>query len=132
MARWDVHFHAYVDLRDVELLRTVARVESLSGLLREVPLPPRLRQKLDRMNIIRAVRGTTGIEGSELTEEEVAQVVNAPPGELVLGANRAREEAEARNAFNVMTHIRDVVDQDTPYLLTEADVKELHRLTTRD
>ena len=131
MPRWDIHFQPYVELRDPELLQLVARVEALAGLVRTIPLPPALRDEADRLNILRAVRGTTGIEGANLTEEEVGHIMAAgQDGEPVLGAARAREESEARNAARVMDYIRDTVPAAPDSELTEDHVREMHALTT--
>ena len=131
MPRWDIHFQPDVDLRDAELLQLVARVEALAGLVRAIPLPPALREEADRLNILRAVRGTTGIEGANLTEGEVGDILAAAPnGQPVLGAARAREEAEARNAARVMDYIRDTVTAAPEGDLTEDHVREMHALTT--
>ena len=131
MPRWNLHFHAYVEMRDPELLQFVARIEALAGLVSAIPLPPRLREEADRLNILRAVRGTTGIEGANLTEGEVGRILDAEPGAgPVLGAARAREEAEARNAARVMDYIRRAVRERPDDDLTEQNVREMHRLTT--
>ena len=131
MPRWDIHFQPYVELRDPELLQLVARVEALAGLVRAIPLPPALRDEAGRLNILRAVRGTTGIEGANLTEEEVGHIMAAgQDGEPVLGAARAREEAEARNAARVMDYVRDTVTAAPDGELTEDHVREMHALTT--
>ena len=131
MPRWNSHFQPYVELRDPELLQLVARVEALAGLVRAIPLPPALRAEADRLNILRAVRGTTGIEGANLTEAEVGDIIAAgQDGEPVLGAARAREEAEARNAARVMDYIRDTGAAAPDSDLTEDQVREMHALTT--
>ena len=131
MPRWQIHFHAHVDLRDAEVLQLVARIEALAGLVAAIPLPPALRAEADRLNIARAVRGTTGIEGANLTEGEVGDIIGANPDDgPVLGEARAREETEARNAARVMDYIRDTVDADPGSDLTEAHIREMHRLTT--
>ena len=77
------------------------------------------------------MRGTTGIEGADLTEGEVGDILAAGPGGgPVLGEARAREETEARNAARVMDYIRHAVAADPDGDLTEARVREMHRLTT--
>ena len=133
MRRWDIRFHASVDLRDPELLQLVARVEALAGLVGSIPMPPALRDRVDRLNIMRAVRGTTGIEGANLTEGEVEEILAADPNEgPVLGTARAREEAEARNAAQAMDYIRRTVNDAPEQDLGEEHVREIHRLTTAD
>ena len=133
MPRWDIRFHASVDLRDPELLQLVARVEALAGLVGSIPMPPALRERVDRLNIMRAVRGTTGIEGANLTEGEVEEILAADPHDgPVLGTARAREEAEARNAARAMDYIRHAVHDAPEQDLSEEHVREIHRLTTAD
>ena len=65
MPSWDVHFDVRVRTEDPEVLRLTARVEALASVIRGIPIPPHVQQRLDSLNIIRAVRGTTGIEGTE-------------------------------------------------------------------
>ncbi len=130
MPAWRIHFHATVDLRDQELLTLIARVEALAHMTNSIPLPPTLRVRLDRLNILRAVRGTTGIEGSDLSEDEVERVLDAPEAQLVLGESRRREEREVRNAQRVMAYIRRRLREDPERLLLEEDVRAIHRLTT--
>lgn len=131
MRPWEIHFEARVDITNSDLQRIVARIEALSGIIRRIPLPPDLRQRLNRLNILRAVRGTTGIEGSDLSEEEVGRVLDAADDEgPVLGDARRREEAEARNANRVMAHIRTILKSSPQRDLREDDVREIHRLTT--
>jgi Fic family protein len=90
-----------------------------------------VRGWLNALNIIRAVRGTTGIEGVELTEEEVAVVVNAEPDGRVLPAGREREQAEVRNAHSLMLHIQKVLNPEPGRPLTEELIRDFHRTLTR-
>src|SRR5262245_16232551 len=101
---WTVTFPPTLDLTQPELLRPLARAQALADVIRHVPLPPRTKEKFNRLNILRAVRGTTCIEGAELSESEVEAVVAAGT-EHVLPPSRQHEETEARNAFEVMQFI---------------------------
>jgi cell filamentation protein, protein adenylyltransferase len=128
---WQINFEgAYVDLTDPELLRTIASVEAQAGLLDQIPLPPGLRNKVNRLNVMRAVHGTTGIEGSDLTEDEVERVLSSPADESVLGERRVREELEVRNAQRAMQAIVEIVAAEPDHELCEEHILELHRLTT--
>ena len=75
---------------------------------------------------MRAVRGTTGIEGTELTEQEVAQILDLSEGEHALPDNRRREELEAINAEKVMRFVA-TSSHDS---VTEGLTREIHKLTT--
>ena len=79
---------------------------------------------------MRAVRGTTGIEGADLTEEEVGRILEEPHDKPVLPESRAREEQEARNAEAVMRFVANTTDEDERRPLTEEVIREVHRLTT--
>lgn len=130
MPTWEVAFDRRVQLGDVELIRSVAEAEAVAKFIRGVPLPPSVQDRLDRLNIMRAVRGTTGIEGADLTEEEVGRILEEPSDKPVLPESRAREEQEARNAEAVMRFVARISGADRRTPLTEDIIRELHRLTT--
>lgn len=130
MPTWDVTFDTRVGVTDPEVLIAVARIEALSSVIRDIPIPPGTQAKLDALNIMRAVRGTTGIEGAELTEEEVAKIISSPPTERVLPASREREEKEARNAEKVMRFVAKLIRDDAATPLTENLICEMHKLMT--
>ena len=81
---------------------------------------------------MRAVRGTTAIEGAELTEEEALQIALAAPDKPVLPPNRRRDEQEARNANDLMRFIMASLRQEPSQPLTEALIRRFHELVTQD
>lgn len=129
LPRWDIRFDARLDITSPDIVTAVARAEALARVIRDVPIIPDVQRKLDRLNILRAVRGTTGIEGAELTEDEVDLIMSTPPGERVLPASREREEKEARNAEEVMRFVAEAIGPNRP--LSEELIKDIHNLTTR-
>lgn len=130
MPTWEVRFDLDVDLRDPRLLQPVYAAQELADVISGIPLPPLTRDALNRLNIVRAVRGTTGIEGSDLSEGEVEQVLNAPNDSPVLPRARNREEREVRNASRVMEAIADMLDRDPTLPLSEEIIREIHRHST--
>ena len=129
MPTWDVDFSLHIDLTDYGLISGNARAEALAHVVRGVPIPPAVFNRLDRLNISRAVRGTTGIEGIDLSQDDVELIMSSDkPG--VLGEARIREEREARNAAAVMRMIASILGDDPERPLTEDLIKEIHRLTT--
>ncbi len=128
MPNWDVRFDLNVDQRDEALVKAVAKAEALAQIVRGIPLPPAAYEQIDRLNISRAVRGTTGIEGSDLSEDEVAQVLRT--NQNVLGQARAREEREVRNAGAVMAFVARILRANPDEPLTETLICEIRRLTT--
>ncbi len=130
MPSWDVDFGYRLDLQDHEVVSYVAQIDALAKVIQGIPLPPAVQMRLDSLNIMRAVRGTTGIEGTEVSETEVEQIVLASPEERVLSESRQRAEKEVRNADNVMRSVASTLQAGPETSVTEELVCTLHRLTT--
>ncbi|MCH8909939.1 MAG: Fic family protein [Chloroflexi bacterium] len=126
MPRWNVHFDMRVDNSSVELRTLVANIHAVSRLTGDIPLPPAVERQLNALNIHRAVRGTTGIEGARLTTDEIQQILERPT-DPVLPAGREREEVEARNAAEVMEYIA----RSSENRISESLISTIHRLTTQ-
>jgi hypothetical protein len=129
MPTWDVDFTLHIGLTDYKVVSGGARAEALAHVVRGIPIPPAVYERLDRLNISRAVRGTTGIEWADLSAEEVERVMLSDEP-CVLGQAKAREEREARNAAAVMRMVSTALAQDPNQPVTEDLIRELHRLTT--
>ena len=132
MPSWDIHFDVKVQIGQPELISLLAKADALASVIRRVPITPGRQRRVDSLNILRAVRGTTGIEGAELTEEEVQRIMEAPPNKPVLPPNRRREEQEARNAEQLMYYVADRLTKSPNLPLTEELVCKLHEITTRN
>ena len=131
MPSWEVHFDLTLRAGNPRIIEDVARVHALAGVIRGIPIPPSVRMRLDRLNIQRAVRGTTGIEGTELSEEEVSLIVDSPPDASPLGPGREREEQEARNANDLMEYVADYIRGNPNAQLSEPLILEFHRVLTQ-
>ena len=131
MPRWDVHFDMRVNTQDPKCVRLLAKVDAMASVIRGIPIPPHVQRRLDSLNIMRAVRGTIGIEGTEVSEEEVEEVLQAPAGERVLPENRDRDEQEVRNANEVMLYVADLLQAEPNAPLTESLVRHFHSTITQ-
>ena len=131
MPKWNLHFNMHLDVQYHEIVRLVARAQALADVILGIPIPPPIKDKLDALNILRAVRGTTGIEGAELTEEEVRQIMESPRKKSVLPQGRSREEQEARNAEKLMHYVAENLNKDSNLPLTERLVCRFHEITTK-
>ncbi len=129
MPSWPINFDLSVS-RDIDLIERSAFIRATARTIRGIPLQPRIEQRLHRLNIMRAVRGTTGIEGVDLTEEEVDEVLfgNAP----ALPSSRKREEQEVLNAHELMQFVEQLLHDDPNTPLTENLVKQFHDILTRN
>ena len=128
MPEWRVHFNVRISTANPEMISCLAYIHAVASVITGIPLPPAIQDWIDKLNILRAVRGTTGIEGSDLTEEEVRAVLDAAGSKRVLPPNRQREEQEAINAENVMRYAANCRDKH----VTESLVQKIHELTTQD
>ena len=131
MPYWDVNFDTIVQVDNREVIRHIEKVYILASVIREIPIPPAVQQRIDALNIMRAVRGTTGIEGTELTEDEVEKIMQASPQKKVLPSSRSRDEQEARNAEQLMYFIADTLSKNRELPLSEQLICKMHGITTQ-
>lgn len=130
MFRWPINFNLYVRYeRDVA--RLTQAVYSTAEAIAAVPLPPEAEERLHSLNLAGAVRGTTGIEGIILTDEEAREIVAAPAEQPVLPNERAREEQEARAAHNVFLRVEQILSQDIHTPLSENLILAFHDMLMR-
>ena len=52
----DVHFNARISHGDPDVAWLTAQADALASVIRGIPIPPSVQWRLDRLNIIRAVR----------------------------------------------------------------------------
>ena len=126
----EISFDLYLDSTAPELVALLARAEFLASAVRDLAVSEDLRDELNRLNIRRAVRGTTGIEGIEVSEEEAGRILDEEAGAPVLAPSRAQTEHEVRNAGLVMRDIASHLRTNPEAPVTEAAVARIHRLLT--
>lgn len=129
MTSWNVHFGLTIKYDNPDLIRLVERAHALSTMIREVPIPPYLQLKLDAINVMRAVRGTTGIEGAAASTEEVQKIM-ASPEEISLPKSRERDEQEIKNAAAVMYFVAHLIGMRPDLPITQELICTIHKLTT--
>lgn len=131
MPSWEVNFNIHVNTNNQEIVSLCAKADALASVINQIPMTPGRQRKINRLNILRAVRGTTGIEGANLTPEEVGLIIDAPSDRHVLPSNRRREEQEARNAGELMKYVAKLVDIVPNCQITENLIRKLHEITTQ-
>ena len=128
----ETYFEPVLRDTDRQIVEDLAKVHALAGVIRGIPIPPSVQRRLDRLNILRAVQGTTGIEGTELSEEEIDLVVESSPGDAPLGLGREREEQEVRNAEALMRYVAEYVEYNPTAPISEALISRFHEILTQD
>ena len=131
MPSWEVHFNLTLRDGNPRIIQDVARIHALASVIRGIPIPPSVQARLDRLNIVRAARGTIGIEGTELSEDEVSMIVDSPPDASPLGPGREREEQEARNAADLMEYVAEYTQRNPNAQMSEPLILEFHRVLTQ-
>ena len=130
MPSWEVHFELMLQVDSRQVIESLARIHALAGVIRGIPIPPASQQRLDRLNILRAVQGTTGIEGTELTEDELDRILDSNPDTPALERGREREEREARNAESLMRYVAEFVSQNPDAPISEPLILRFHQILT--
>ena len=82
--------------------RLLITIEAYKEAALNLVLPPDWRDRLDRLNRVRAVHGTTALEGNPLSEEQTAAALDA--GEQ--GRLPRREQVQVRNAGRAQEWVR--------------------------
>jgi len=88
-----------------------------------------MRTEFDRLNIIRQIKGTTGIEGNTLSEDRISEVLDASRSDSAY-SSVSREEKEVLNAHAVLLFIKDTTGHGGSAHVTEDLIRTLHRLST--
>jgi Fic family protein len=94
-------------------------------------LPPEWREQLDRLNRIRAVYGTTALEGNPLSEAEVSHQMDLleHQGREDGSADSIKEQVQIRNAGRAQAWIRQrFFPGSSP--LSLSDILQMHRMIT--
>jgi Fic family protein len=131
MTSWDVHFDLAVDLNSPRMVTLIERAHALAAVIQGIPIPPHLQRELDALNVMRAVRGTTAIEGAQVSVTEVQQIMESPQ-RMTLPQARHRDEQEVRNAQEVMFYIANLLGREPDHPVTEALICRLHELITKN
>ncbi|MGE5542392.1 MAG: Fic family protein [Bacillota bacterium] len=129
MAEWQLNFNARIDVRSPEITSLIVELEAFRRSILRIPLPPEMRKRFDRINIVRQIRGTTGIEGNTLTEDRIEQVLENA-GKSQDGPARSLEETEVLNAAKACEYTRQYVKSNESNTISEDLVRTFHRLLT--
>ena len=92
-------------------------------------LPRDWSRELDRLNRIRAVHGTTALEGSPLSEEAVGEQLSRKDESGVQSDQESREQRQVRNAGRAQDWVRErFVPGSLP--LRVSDIRTMHGVLT--
>jgi Fic family protein len=129
---WKKFTYEYrLDLTATALLRHVITIEAYKEAAMNLVLPPEWRTQLDKLNRVRAVHGTTALEGNPLSEAEVSGQMDIldQAGGIRSSKNQTREQTQIQNAGLAQEWVRKRFFPGSPPLRCE-DLLEMHRMIT--
>jgi Fic family protein len=110
-----------------ELISIEASKEAASNLV----LPQDWREQLDRLNRVRAVYGTTALEGNPLSEAAVSEQMDLISRPKQVPEERAtKEQLQIRNAGMAQNWVRLRFQPENPPLRLD-DIRRMHQMMTR-
>ncbi len=99
------------------LFGNLVSIEAFKEASLNLVFPSEWQHQLDRLNRIRAVRGTTAIEGNPLSEAEVAQQMeHLEQGSSDDRRTATKEQLQIRNAGEAQSWVRAVPSRQTTNL----------------
>ncbi len=126
---WDTFTFDY-KLDTAGFISDLISVEAHKQSAQNLVLPPDWRKQLDRLNRVRAVHGTTALEGNPLSEEEVSrqiEIAEQPSDTARLRATK--EQQQIRNAGLTQEWTRTRFGPDRAPLHVE-DILQMHKMIT--
>ena len=126
---WDDFAFDY-ELNTDGILSDVISIEAHRQSVQNLILPPDWRNQLDQLNRVRAVHGTTALEGNPLSEAEVSRQIEiaGQPFETP-GLRATKEQQQIRNAGLALEWIRTRFVPDRAPLNVE-DILRMHKMLT--
>ena len=119
-------FHLQLPPLRAELVQIEGYREAALNLV----LPPHWKTQLDRLNRVRAVHGTTALEGNALSEAEVSEQMAQLDGGADPAEARSRDQQQVVNAGRAQAWIRqEFVPGGRP--VGREDILRMHEITTR-
>ena len=116
-------------LRLEALTPGLIRIEASREAAVNLVLPPDWKTQLDRLNRVRAVHGTTALEGNPLSETEVGRQMDLLAASSTAPATTSRDQRQVQNAGRAQDWIRQRFTP-TAAPLRRTDVLRMHELIT--
>ncbi len=114
------------------LSRYIVQIEAYKEAALNLVLPPQWSQQLDKLNRVRAVYGTTALEGNPLSEAEVSVQLDILEDPKKDTHDRVtKEQTQIRNSGTAQHWTRIRFSPENPPMSLK-DILHLHRLLTTD
>ena len=126
---WESFSFEY-NLNQQDLFTDLIAIEGYKQAALNLVLPPEWRTQLDRLNRVRAVHGTTAIEGNPFTEAEVdLQIFGQPESQEY--RRLSKEQLQIRNAQRAQEWVSQRFTPGSSPVTLE-DLLTMHQLVTEE
>ena len=124
-------FDYQLDVQGQTLFRDLIAIEAYKQAALNLVLPPNWAERLDKLNRVRAIYGTTALEGNPLSEAEVAHQLEIveKQGDKADLKKVTKEQLQIRNAAKAQVWVKQRFNPGTS-LTTVRDILTIHELTT--
>ncbi|HEV3261273.1 MAG TPA: Fic family protein [Gemmataceae bacterium] len=123
MTNWDA-FDFNLKFQADALREHLISIEAYRLSLNRLHLPKEWKTDLQKLYIVRAVHGTTAIEGNPLSEQEVSRQLARGPG----NGRRDQLHRQTENAAAAFRWVEEHFDTPRPFLLP--DILTIHKIIT--
>ena len=129
---WE-RFSFEYQLNTQDLFRDLVSIEAYKEASLNLVFPQEWQHQLDRLNRVRAVHGTTAIEGNPLSEAEVAQQMERLEQQNYddAGKTPTKEQLQIRNAGVAQSWVRQRFLPNSPPI-SLGDISTMHEMITQD
>lgn len=118
-------------LRHEELFDRLISIEAYREAALNLCLPPDWKEQLDKLNRVRAVHGTTALEGNPLSEAEVSQQMDLLEHDPTRSENMTKEQLQVRNAGTAQAWVKQrFAPNSAPIGIS--DILTLHEMITSE
>lgn len=126
-------FSVEYQLNSQDLFRDLVSIEAYKEASLSLVFPQEWQHQLDRLNRVRAVHGTTAIEGNPLSEAEVAHQMERLEQQDHDDERKTatKEQLQIRNAGEAQSWVRKRFLPDSPPIGLQ-DILTMHEMITRD
>ena len=114
-------------------MSTIISIEASKEAAMSLILPPEWRETLNKLNRVRAIHGTTAIEGNPLSEAEVSQQIEAQEqsADHQDATQFSKEQIQIRNAGAAQTWVQErFKPHSNPFTLS--DILNMHKMITEN
>lgn len=121
-------FYFSKNVDDAKINNLLVRATVLNETVVDLPILPELSAGLEPDIMYSSISGTAMIEGNAITEEDVKKIAE---GEDLVHYTK-KDKQEVKNIIKAYAWLSKVEPSDSPFILTEKIIKEIHFFITHD